>query len=89
MAFESPAQDDKDIMTTSSSVKPKLKPNRRVSLGQIIDAETGEIMETPLGKRKSTREATRINTQEVQSRIKDAENRRVCSIIFCPFVYFT
>lgn len=88
MAFESPGQDDKDMVTTSS-VKPKPKPSRRVSLGQIIDAETGEVMETPLGKRKSTREATRINTQEVQSRIKDAENRRVCSIIFSSFDSFT
>lgn len=77
VAFESPVQNNRDA-AGPSSVKSKTKPARRVSLGQTIDAETGEVMETPLGKRKSTREATRINTQEVQSRMKDAENRRVC-----------
>ena len=63
--------------TGVSAPKAKLKPQRRVSLGHVIDAETGEVLE--LNKRQSTREATRLNTRELQSRLKHAEGRRVRS----------
>ncbi|GJJ13860.1 hypothetical protein Clacol_008117 [Clathrus columnatus] len=79
VAFDTPTphNDDKNLQGPSSTKPRPTRSNRRVSLGQTIDAETGEVMETPLAKRQSTRESTRINRQELQSRLKDAENRRV------------
>ncbi|KIJ45228.1 hypothetical protein M422DRAFT_779135 [Sphaerobolus stellatus SS14] len=58
----------------SSTSQPRLK-HRRVSLGAAVDAETGQVLETIT--RQSTREATRLNTREVRSRIKDAESKKV------------
>jgi len=55
--------------------KVKSKPQRRVSLGYAIDAETGEVLETT--KRQSTRETTRLNTQELHSRLRNAENKKI------------
>ncbi|KAF8508476.1 YL1 nuclear protein-domain-containing protein [Gautieria morchelliformis] len=60
--------------TGPSTSKAKLKPQRRVSLGQVVDAETGKVLE--MNKRQSTREATRLNTRELLSRLKHAEGRR-------------
>ncbi|KAF8584935.1 hypothetical protein K439DRAFT_1410435 [Ramaria rubella] len=72
VTFDSPAPEGED--GGSSTPKGKSKPQRRVSLGQATDAETGEVLE--VNKRQSSREATRLNTQELQSRLKTAEGRR-------------
>lgn len=73
MTFDPPSIDNGNA--GASMLKARLKPQRRVSLGQVVDAETGEILE--INKRQSTREATRLNTQELQSRLRDAEGRKV------------
>ncbi|KAF8132462.1 YL1 nuclear protein-domain-containing protein [Boletus edulis] len=56
------------------------KPKRRVSLGVVVDAETGEVIESgagPVGvKRKSQRRHTILNTSATVNRIKDAEEKR-------------
>lgn len=70
VTFDSPAPEGEE-----AGPKTKLKPQRRVSLGQVIDAETGEVLE--INKRQSTRESTRMNTRELQSRLKHAAGRRV------------
>ncbi|KAF8525111.1 YL1 nuclear protein-domain-containing protein [Hysterangium stoloniferum] len=67
-----PSVDGEHAETPSSVVK--VRSQRRVSLGQAIDAATGEILES--SKRQSTREATRMNTQELRSRLKDAYSRK-------------
>ena len=63
--------------TSVSAAKAKLKPQRRVSLSHVIDAETEEVLE--LNKRQNSREATRFNIRGLQSRLKHAEGRRACS----------
>lgn len=67
--------------------KVKSKPQRRVSLGYAIDAETGEVLETT--KRQSTRETTRLNTQGLHSRLRNAENKKVWLGRSCPHFQLT
>ncbi|KAG6371260.1 YL1 nuclear protein-domain-containing protein [Boletus reticuloceps] len=56
------------------------KPKRRVSLGVVVNAETGEVIEGGAGtvgvKRKSQRRHTILNTSATVNRIKDAEEKR-------------
>jgi len=72
-----------DISVTKDEESPltpggtKSKQSRRVSLGPAVDAETGEVVES--SKRQSTREATRLNTQDLRTRLKDAESRKVAN----------
>lgn len=57
------------------------RPKRRVSLGVVVNAETGEVIEGGAGrvgaKRKSQRRHTIMNTSATVNRIKDAEEKRV------------
>lgn len=57
------------------------KPKRRVSLGVVVNAETGEVIEGGAGavgvKRHSQRRHTVMNTSATVNRIKDAEEKRV------------
>jgi hypothetical protein len=61
------------------------KPKRRVSLGVVVNAETGEVIEGGAGtgtgtvgvKRHSQRRHTIMNTSATVNRIKDAEEKRV------------
>ncbi|KAH0838868.1 YL1 nuclear protein-domain-containing protein [Lanmaoa asiatica] len=68
---------------TPSQPKIKLtqKPKRRVSLGVVVNAETGEVIEGGAGtagvKRHSQRRHTVMNTSATVNRIKDAEEKRV------------
>ncbi|KAH9914868.1 YL1 nuclear protein-domain-containing protein [Fomitopsis serialis] len=50
------------------------KVKRRVSMGSVIDAETGEVVEGT--KRHSRRSHTMQNTSETASRMKDAEVKK-------------
>ncbi|KAI9566103.1 YL1 nuclear protein-domain-containing protein [Boletus coccyginus] len=56
------------------------RPKRRVSLGVVVNAETGEVIEGGAGrvgaKRKSQRRHTIMNTSATVNRIKDAEEKR-------------
>ncbi|KAG9223527.1 hypothetical protein PLEOSDRAFT_172873 [Pleurotus ostreatus PC15] len=68
--------------TTSKKLKPKPKL-RRVSLGVVVDAETGEVLqgeEIPAssiaGERKSKRRHTILNTSATVSRLKLEEEKR-------------
>lgn len=78
---------DKSIKaTTSKKQKPKPKL-RRVSLGVVVDAETGEVLqgeEIPAsliaGERKSKRRHTILNTSATVSRLKLEEEKRVRSV---------
>ena len=51
------------------------KLNRRVSLGLVVNAETGEVLKS---KRHSMRRHTVMNTSETFIRMKNSEARRVC-----------
>lgn len=62
--------------TNAESSETKLK--RRVSLGVVIDAETGEVMER--AKRQSTRSHTMLNTSATVSRMKDEKEKKVASL---------
>lgn len=57
------------------------KPKRRVSLGVVVNAETGEVIQGGAGtvgaKRHSQRRHTVMNTSATVNRIKDAEEKRV------------
>ncbi|KDQ17516.1 hypothetical protein BOTBODRAFT_143920 [Botryobasidium botryosum FD-172 SS1] len=58
--------------TTDTAIAPAKK--RRVSMGVVMDAETGEIIDS--GKRQSTRTATMANKIELETKIKDAEQKK-------------
>jgi hypothetical protein len=70
---------------TTSQPKSELpsKPKRRVSLGVVVNAETGEVIESgagtvgATGKWHSQRRHTVMNTSAIVNRIKDAEEKRV------------
>ena len=70
---------------TSSQPKSQLTPKtkRRVSLGVVVNAETGEVIEGGAGtagvKRQSQRRHTIMNTSATVNRMKDAEEKRVCT----------
>jgi hypothetical protein len=49
-------------------------------MGTAVNVETGEIID--VGTRHSKRSATVANKQELQSKLKDAMVKRVCSLIF-------
>ena len=50
---------------------------RRMSTGSAVDAGTGDVVES--NKRQSRRAHTMQNTSETAIRMKDAEEKRVCS----------
>ncbi|CCM06488.1 uncharacterized protein FIBRA_08757 [Fibroporia radiculosa] len=58
--------------TSTQSGSAKLK--RRVSLGLVVDAETGEVIEQ--AKRQSRRMHTMLNTSATVNRMKDAEEKK-------------
>lgn len=66
------------------------RPKRRVSLGVVVNAETGEVIEGGAGrvgaKRKSQRRHTIMNTSATVNRIKDAEEKRVREVRGCVFL---
>jgi hypothetical protein len=53
------------------------KTKRRVSLGLVVNAETGEVLEGVKSKRHSQRKHTIMNTSETVSRMKRSEEKRV------------
>ncbi|KAI0683332.1 YL1 nuclear protein-domain-containing protein [Cytidiella melzeri] len=53
---------------------PASKMNRRVSLGAVVDAETGAVLES--GKRKSLRRHTMLNSSMTEIRAKDEKEKR-------------
>ncbi|KAH8103189.1 hypothetical protein DFH11DRAFT_1472799, partial [Phellopilus nigrolimitatus] len=53
-----------------------VRGRRRVSVGVAIDAETGKVVETS-SKRMSRRKSTILSSQNLHSRLKDAEVRKV------------
>ncbi|KAN0082575.1 YL1 nuclear domain containing protein [Tylopilus felleus] len=65
---------------SASQPRPAQKPKRRVSLGVVMNAETGEVIEGGAGtagaKRQSQRRYTVMNTSATVNRIKDAEEKR-------------
>ena len=72
----------------AASLRPKSqKKKRRVSLGVVVNAETGEVIEgssrTVGVKRQSQRRHTIMNTSATVNRIKDAEEKRVCGLFWC------
>ncbi|KAH7884103.1 YL1 nuclear protein-domain-containing protein [Phlebopus sp. FC_14] len=70
---------DPEALTKS---KPSAqKPKRRVSLGAVVNAETGEVIEGTTGgatsaKRQSQRRHTVMNTSATANRMKDAEEKK-------------
>ena len=76
-AFNIPAQ------SQPTEAKPRLtgRGRRRVSLGVAIDVETGEVVDAA-SKRKSRRKSTVLNSQQMHSRMKDAEIKRVWASFF-------
>lgn len=80
---------------TSSQPKSKLtqKSKRRVSLGVVVNAETGEVIEGGTGmvgvKRHSQRRHTVMNTSATVNRMKDAEEKRVCLGFLYAGVYLS
>ncbi|KAG9310376.1 YL1 nuclear protein-domain-containing protein [Chiua virens] len=64
----------------TSSLPKSQKTKRRVSLGVVVNAETGEVIEGGAGtagaKRHSQRRHTVMNTSASVNRIKDAEEKR-------------
>lgn len=68
----------KDNFNPQMSATPGLvgeKIKRRVSLGVVVDAETGEVLEK--SKRYSRRSHTMLNTSATVSRMQDAEEKKV------------
>lgn len=66
----------------AESVKKQTRPRRRVSMGVVVDAVTGEVLdgnsqESVTGKRKSRRMSTILNRTATEHRLRDAE-RKVC-----------
>ncbi len=55
------------------------KPKRRVSMGVVINAETGEVMESAR-KRQSRRTHTMMNTSATDNRMKEEVEKKVRSI---------
>ncbi|CAA7267690.1 unnamed protein product [Cyclocybe aegerita] len=67
--------------TDEPKPKPKARPNRRVSLGVIMDAETGEVVESitqggDARKRKSKRRHTILNTSATVTRLKESQVKK-------------
>lgn len=58
---------------------PKAKMKRRVSMGVVVDAETGAVVESTSTKRHSQRSHTMLNTSMTDLRIKDEMVKKVCS----------
>ncbi|KAK7688124.1 hypothetical protein QCA50_008494 [Cerrena zonata] len=61
-------------------VKKQPKPRRRVSMGVVVDAATGEVLEgasqeSNAGKRKSRRMSTIMNRTATEHRLRDAERK--------------
>jgi len=71
-----------------SDPKPKAKAKaRRVQLGAIVDAETGEVVESishgvASKKRMSKRKHTVLNTSATVIRQKESEHKRVRGVLF-------
>ncbi|EKM60548.1 uncharacterized protein PHACADRAFT_110047 [Phanerochaete carnosa HHB-10118-sp] len=66
---------DPDLSTNDqlkTAVQRKMK--RRVSMGVVVDAETGAVVES--GKRQSQRSHTRLNTSMTDLRIKDEMEKK-------------
>ena len=68
-------QADPSSAVSTTKTKGK-KVHRRVSLGVAVNAETGEILDFE-SKRKSRRQSTMLNSQDLHSRLLVAEKRRV------------
>ncbi|KAG2142702.1 YL1 nuclear protein-domain-containing protein [Suillus cothurnatus] len=56
--------------------KEAQKLKRRVSLGVVVNAETGEVIEGGTRQRQSQRSHTIMNTSATVNRMKDAEEKR-------------
>ncbi|KAF9007929.1 YL1 nuclear protein-domain-containing protein [Cyathus striatus] len=72
-------------LATIAKPKPKPRPEkRRVSLGAVVNAETGEVLaiedearaETAQRKRKSKRKHTVLNTSATVTRLKESEEKK-------------
>ena len=66
--------------STSKDVPAKKRnsrSNRRVSMGNVVDAETGQEISTA---RKSRRKSTMQSSENLASRLKDAEEQKVCLV---------
>lgn len=57
------------------------KMKRKVSMGVVVDAETGAVVES--GKRQSQRSLTRLNTSMTDLRAKDEMEKKVYSPFCC------
>lgn len=62
--------------TSTPTRKLTAKDRRRVSLGVAVDAATGKVVSSA-SHRKSRRKSTVLNSQQVHSRLKDAESKKV------------
>ncbi|KIK94688.1 hypothetical protein PAXRUDRAFT_827755 [Paxillus rubicundulus Ve08.2h10] len=68
-----------EAVSSQSKRKATQKTKRRVSLGIVVNAETGEVIEgsgTSGAKRQSQRRHTIMNTSATVNRMKDAEEKR-------------
>lgn len=72
-ALESEGAGPSAALDTASTEKKK----RRVSMGQAVDAETGQVVIN--AKRQSRRTHTVNSTTALVSRLKDAESKKVSS----------
>lgn len=63
--------------STAVEVISAEKKKRRVSMGQAVDAETGQVVNN--AKRQSRRTHTVNSTTALVSRLKDAESKKVGS----------
>ncbi|KAI0079073.1 hypothetical protein K474DRAFT_725781 [Panus rudis PR-1116 ss-1] len=75
-----PQLHDDDFSSSTSTPKHKHRVSRRVSMGIVVDAATGEVLEGSVpgtdGKRYSRRTHTMLNTRDTVSRIKDAVEKK-------------
>ena len=69
-----------ELVTTDA---PKVKMKRRVSMGVVIDAETGAVVEGASNKRHSQRRHTMLNTSLTDLRIKDEMEKKVSIDLLC------
>lgn len=72
-SFNPQLHDVQDADLSSTRLK------RRVSMGSVIDAETGEAVEG--SKRHSRRTHTMLNTSETAIRVKDAEVKKASRVL--------
>ena len=68
------------LTATEGSSKDVPKPKRRVSMGVVVDAETGQVM--PSGTRHSRRSYTMLSTSTSDAKFRDELEKKVSIMIF-------